>query len=45
MNIINSKIKVSVNPAHTKAMNEITFCKSGCCEVACVELGLEPYGA
>lgn len=26
-------------------MNEITFCKSGCCEVARVELGLEPYGA
>lgn len=34
---------LSVNTARAKVMNEITFCKSGCCEAACVELGLEPY--
>lgn len=39
-----TKIALSVPKASAKVMNEIAFCKSGCCEVACVELGLVPYG-
>lgn len=38
------KFALSVPKASAKVMNEITFCKSGCCEVARVELGLVPYG-